>query len=36
MQITFDKGVGPELMFCVREVYKQIGVPVDFEEILAS
>lgn len=29
-------GVGPELMLCVREVFKQIGVPVEFEEILAS
>lgn len=29
-------GVGPELMLCVREVYKHIGVPVEFEEILAS
>lgn len=29
-------GVGPELMLCVREVYKQIGVPVEFDEILAS
>lgn len=29
-------GVGPELMLCVREIYKQIGVPVEFEEILAS
>jgi isocitrate dehydrogenase (NAD+) len=29
-------GVGPELMLCVREVYKQIGVPVEFEEIVAS
>jgi isocitrate dehydrogenase (NAD+) len=29
-------GVGPELMLCVREVYKQIGVPVEFEEVLAS
>lgn len=29
-------GVGPELMLCVREVYKQIGVPIEFEEILAS
>ena len=29
-------GVGPELMLCVREVYKQLGVPIEFEEILAS
>ena len=29
-------GVGPELMLCVREVFKQIGVPVEFEEVLAS
>jgi len=29
-------GVGPELMMCVREVFKQIGVPVEFEEIMAS
>lgn len=29
-------GVGPELMLCVREIYKQLGVPVEFEEILAS
>ncbi len=29
-------GVGPELMLCVREVYKQIGVPVEFDEIVAS
>lgn len=31
-----NSGVGPELMLCVREIYKQIGVPVEFEEILAS
>ena len=29
-------GVGPELMLCVREVFKQIGAPIEFEEILAS
>lgn len=29
-------GVGPELMLCVREIYKQLGVPIEFEEILAS
>ena len=29
-------GVGPELMMCVREVFKQIGAPVEFEEVLAS
>jgi len=29
-------GVGPELMACVREVYKVIGAPIDFEEIIAS
>ena len=29
-------GVGPELMMCVREVFKQTGVPVEFEEVLAS
>lgn len=29
-------GVGPELMLCVREVFKQIAVPVEFEEVLAS
>lgn len=29
-------GVGPELMLCVREIYKQIGAPIEFEEILAS
>ena len=29
-------GVGPELMMCVREVFKLIGAPVEFEEILAS
>jgi len=29
-------GVGPELMLCVREVYKQLGVPIEFEEIIAS
>lgn len=29
-------GVGPELMLCVREVFKHCGVPVEFEEIMAS
>lgn len=29
-------GVGPELMLCVREVYKQIGAPVEFEEVVIS
>ena len=29
-------GIGPELMLCVREIYKQLGVPVEFEEIIAS
>lgn len=29
-------GIGPELMMCVREVFKLIGAPVEFEEILAS
>ena len=29
-------GVGPELMMCVREVFKQVGAPIEFEEILAS
>lgn len=29
-------GVGPELMSCVRETFKQIGVPVEFEEIMVS
>ena len=29
-------GVGPELMLCVREVYKQLGAPIEFEEIIAS
>jgi isocitrate dehydrogenase (NAD+) len=29
-------GVGPELMLCVREMYKQIGAPIEFEEVLAS
>ncbi|XP_070540958.1 isocitrate dehydrogenase [NAD] subunit beta, mitochondrial-like [Ptychodera flava] len=29
-------GVGPEMMGCVREVFKHTGVPVDFEEIFVS
>ncbi len=29
-------GVGPELMMCVREVFKLIGAPIEFEEIMAS
>jgi hypothetical protein len=29
-------GVGPELMLCVREVFKHLAVPIEFEEILAS
>ena len=33
---NYIQGVGPELALCVREIFKQIGVPVEFEEILAS
>lgn len=29
-------GVGPELVYAVQEVFKQAGVPVDFEEIFIS
>lgn len=29
-------GVGPELMMCVREVFKLIGAPIEFEEIMAT
>ncbi|XP_038045404.1 isocitrate dehydrogenase [NAD] subunit beta, mitochondrial-like [Patiria miniata] len=29
-------GVGPELMLSVREVFKNAGVPVDFEELFVS
>jgi len=29
-------GVGPELMACVKEIFKQTGVPVEFEEIVIS
>jgi hypothetical protein len=34
--LNYIQGVGPELALCVREIFKQIGVPVEFEEILAS
>ncbi|XP_002735534.1 isocitrate dehydrogenase [NAD] subunit beta, mitochondrial-like [Saccoglossus kowalevskii] len=29
-------GVGPELMSCVREVFKHSGVPVEFEQVFVS